>query len=160
MCARSVNVITDRRPIPPTNTVYPWNALLNFSIQTIIRSGSHDTGAVMPREKATFHSKDPTSALGDRSVALDIDTPSIEEAAPSTKASFYASDPAAETSDPLTIEDGDSSPIKKKYMGVERRRENRRQAKDRRTDVRFDLTNSDRRETQGRRDGDFTPKFW
>ena len=114
----------------------------------------------MPREKATFNSKDPTSAQSDMSVALDIDTPSIEEAAPSTKASFYARDPGAELSDPLTIEDGDSSPIKKKYMGMERRRENRREAKDRRTDVRFDLTKDDRRETQGRRKNDFTPKFW
>jgi hypothetical protein len=43
---------------------------------------------------------------------------------------------------------------------MERRRENRRQTKDRRTDVRFDLTNTDRRETQGRRKGDLTPKFW
>jgi hypothetical protein len=160
MRARFVTVITDRLPIPATNIAYQRNTLLNFSIQTIIRSGCHDTGVVMPQEKATFHSKDPTSALSDKSVALDINTPSIEEAAPSTKASFYARDPGAEINDPLAIEDGDSSPIKEKYMGMERRRGNRREAKDRRTDVRFDLTNSDRREAQGRRKDDLTPKFW
>ena len=153
-------MITDRAPIPATNIVYQWNTLLNLSIQTIIGPGCHDIGDVMPQEKATFHSKDPTSAQSGKSVALDIDTPSIEEAAPSTKASFYARDPGAEISDPLTPEDSDPSPIKEKYMGMERRRENRRQAKDRRTDVRFDLTNTDRRETQGRRKDDFSPKFW
>jgi hypothetical protein len=83
----------------------------------------------MPQKKATFHSKDPTSAKSDKPVALDI-------------------------------EDGDSSPIKEKYTDKERRRENQRQAKDRRTDVRFDLTKADRRETQGRREDDITPKFW
>ena len=48
----------------------------------------------------------------------------------------------------------------KKYMGPERRRDNRRVKNDRRGDVRFDLKASDRRENPGRREDDKLPKFW
>jgi hypothetical protein len=76
-----------------------------------------------------------------------------DRATPSTKASFYSRDTTAVSSDLL-------HPIKKKYMGVERRREDRRKAQDRRDSVRFDLTKVDRRETCGRRKNDASIKFW
>ena len=69
-------------------------------------------------------------------------------------ASFYAPDPdlaVAETSEPAK---------KKKYMGVERRRANRRSGNDRRGDVRFDLDKNDRRQNKGRREDDFAPDYW
>ncbi|MEP4484010.1 MAG: hypothetical protein ABJ013_00150 [Halioglobus sp.] len=47
-----------------------------------------------------------------------------------------------------------------KYMGTERRRDNRRTAIDRRGDVRFDLKAEDRRQDPGRRDGDKTAARW
>jgi hypothetical protein len=46
------------------------------------------------------------------------------------------------------------------YTGVERRMENRRNGRDRRVDVRFNLTKSDRREGRGRRAEDALPEFW
>ena len=49
---------------------------------------------------------------------------------------------------------------KKKYLGPERRLENRRKQQDRRGEVRFDTKGSDRRESEGRRADDQTPKFW
>ena len=88
----------------------------------------------MPQKKATFPSKDLTSAQSDKAVEPDIDI--------------------------LCIEDDDSDAIEEKYTGIERRKESRRQTKDRRTDVRFDLTKADRRETEGHRKDDITPKFW
>ncbi len=48
----------------------------------------------------------------------------------------------------------------KKYMGPERRRDNRRTGKDRRDEVRFEIGKDDRRQSQGRRRGDKNPKFW
>jgi hypothetical protein len=51
-------------------------------------------------------------------------------------------------------------PGEKKYMGPERRRDNRRKAVDRRGDVRFELKASDRREKDGRRQDDASVKFW
>ncbi|MEZ5501462.1 MAG: hypothetical protein R3E50_01955 [Halioglobus sp.] len=69
------------------------------------------------------------------------------------KASFYSRDPAR------TLRDT-ADPSKKKYLGIERRRDNRRKAMDRRGDVRFDLTKTDRRQTEGRREEDSAPKFW
>lgn len=48
----------------------------------------------------------------------------------------------------------------RKYAGPERRRENRRKQQDRRGEVRFDTKSSDRRESQGRRADDTSPKFW
>lgn len=55
---------------------------------------------------------------------------------------------------------GTEEPGQKKYMGPERRRDNRRQATDRRIDVRFDPKASDRRQQTGRRNNDAAPKFW
>lgn len=69
------------------------------------------------------------------------------------KVSFYARDPEVCTSD---LED--ETP--KKYSGNERRRQHRRRRPERRTEVRFDLNNGDRRELDGRREGDASPKFW
>ena len=102
----------------------------------------------MPSEKASFNSKDPASGSSKTPDALKK-----EDAVPAKKASFYSTDPTPPTSDV-------SEPNKKKYMGPERRKEDRRKAKDRRDDVRFDLTKTDRREIQGRREKDATPKFW
>ena len=53
--------------------------------------------------------------------------------------------------------DGDNL---KKYMGQERRRENRRSGSDRRGDVRFEIGKDDRREKHGRREDDSAPTFW
>ena len=69
------------------------------------------------------------------------------------KASFYSRDLDRFVRDK-------SDPKKTRYIGMERRRNNRRKAQDRRGDVRFDLTKSDRRQTQGRRAEDMTPKFF
>ena len=69
------------------------------------------------------------------------------------KASFYSRDLSPTTSDT-------SDPNKKKHMGVERRLGNRRVAEDRRSDVRFDLTKTDRRQNDGRRETDAAVKFW
>jgi hypothetical protein len=53
------------------------------------------------------------------------------------------------------------TPEKKEiYLGVERRMESRRKGRDRRVDIRFNLTKSDRRENQGRREEDELPSFW
>lgn len=71
----------------------------------------------------------------------------------SGKASFYSRDTAPMSSDLSKLH-------KKKYMGEERRRKNRRVAADRRVDVRFDLTKSDRRKSDGRRENDASVKFW
>jgi hypothetical protein len=71
----------------------------------------------------------------------------------SGKASFYSRDPSPLTSDT-------SNRTKKKYMGEERRRKNRRASLDRRLEVRFDLTKSERRQSDGRRENDATVKFW
>jgi hypothetical protein len=51
-------------------------------------------------------------------------------------------------------------PGEKKYMGPERRRDNRRKAVDRRVDVRFEVKATDRREKEGRRQDDVSVKFW
>jgi len=71
----------------------------------------------------------------------------------SGKASFYSRDTAPVSGD-------STNRNRKKYMGEERRRKNRRAAADRRIDVRFDLTKSDRRKSDGRRENDATVKFW
>ena len=60
---------------------------------------------------------------------------------------------------PPSYEEEDN-PAKKKYMGPERRRDNRRTGKDRRDEVRFEIGKDDRRQSQGRRRGDKNPKFW
>jgi hypothetical protein len=102
----------------------------------------------MSSEKASFTAKDPTSVASDKPESSKND-----EVVSSKKASFYAKDPTPASSDPLKTG-------KKKYMGVERRRENRRKGQNRRGDVRFDLTKTDRRQTEGRRETDATVKFW
>ncbi len=48
----------------------------------------------------------------------------------------------------------------KRYTGVERRKGNRRNAHDRREEVRFEFDKEDRRQQEGRREDDKTPKFW
>ena len=71
----------------------------------------------------------------------------------SEKASFYSRDPDRFIRDK-------SDPKKTKYIGIARRRDNRRKAQDRRGDVRFDLTKTDRRQCEGRRADDAAPKFY
>ncbi len=56
--------------------------------------------------------------------------------------------------------DGASDAPAPKYMGVERRRTNRRVVSERRTEVRFEPGKEDRRQNQGRRADDKTPVFW
>jgi hypothetical protein len=68
-------------------------------------------------------------------------------------ASFYIRDPDRFVLD--VVKSGT-----KKYTGGDRRVESRRQGRDRRVDVRFNLTLQERRETVGRRAEDVLPKFW
>jgi hypothetical protein len=107
----------------------------------------HEDG-VISSKKASFTSSDPSDLTID-----PIDTLTVEDSASPEKSSFYARDPGLGTTDV-------SEETKKKYMGVERRRENRRKTQDRRGDVRFDLNKTDRRKSEGRREDDHTPKFW
>lgn len=72
---------------------------------------------------------------------------------PTDKASFSARDPSPCSSVGVTAG-------KKKYMGVERRRFNRRAVEDRREEIRFELSKEDRRNSTGRREHDSDPKFW
>ncbi len=65
---------------------------------------------------------------------------------------FEAHDPAAPAS---KDKQGD-----KRYTGVERRKGNRRRSQDRREEVRFEFDKEDRRQEEGRRGDDKTPKFW
>ena len=72
----------------------------------------------------------------------------------SEKATFYSRDPGADTAQ---VEDAVG---KRQYNGPERRRENRRQQMDRRTEVRFELSKEDRRKNEGRREDDVKVKYW
>jgi len=101
-----------------------------------------------PTQKASFQSTDLTDDSG-----LTLETTQEDDGNISEKASFYAKDPGLGTTDV-------SKKTKKKYMGPERRKEDRRKTQDRRNDVRFDLNNTDRRKSEGRREDDHTPKFW
>ena len=101
-----------------------------------------------PPQKATFSAIDIADDSG-----LTIDVPNEGDGEIAEKTSFYARDPEITTNDVSEKE-------KKKYMGIERRRDNRRKAQDRRSDVRFDLNSSDRRENNGRREDDSTVKYW
>lgn len=65
-----------------------------------------------------------------------------------------------ESRDPGTASSGVGEPRTTKYMGQERRRNDRRQYQDRREDVRFEVDKDDRREKPGRREGDTDTKFW
>jgi hypothetical protein len=102
----------------------------------------------MSSGKASFYSKDPASGIHDKPGGVKEGS-----VVSSNKASFYARDPAPATSDTSKLN-------WKKYMGEERRRKNRRVALDRRGDVRFDLTKTERRQADGRRANDATIKFW
>ncbi len=76
----------------------------------------------------------------------------------SEKAHFEARDMS-----PVIYSEGDEKDkktAKKKYVGPERRRDNRRSGHDRRLDVRFELSKEDRRQTHGRREDDKSPDFW
>lgn len=131
----------------------------------------------MSSKKASFESRDPSHTIDEKpadakeKVAIpagkasfavsDPSPPSIDEpinfgdeTAIAEKASFYARDPGIATKDP------EKNPGKKKYVGLERRRDNRRSGTDRRSDVRFELDKQDRRQNDGRRENDFTPKYW
>jgi hypothetical protein len=101
-----------------------------------------------PPQKATFSAIDIDDGTG-----LTIDIPHEGDGEIAEKSSFYARDPEVATSDV-------SKKDKKKYMGIERRKSNRRKAQDRRSDVRFDLEKTDRRETDGRREDDANVKYW
>ena len=65
-----------------------------------------------------------------------------------------------EVKDPTPVQFGAEEPAKTKYMGPERRRDNRRSGHDRRLDVRFELNAEDRRQSHGRREDDKTAAFW
>ena len=73
---------------------------------------------------------------------------------PEEKAHFEARDVSPTTYDPTDKKNP------KKYMGPERRRENRRSGHDRRLDVRFEPSKEDRRKNHGRRHSDKSPDFW
>ena len=60
----------------------------------------------------------------------------------------------------MEVESDDETSKEQKYLGQERRRTNRREAKDRREEVRFEITKTDRREKQGRRIDDKSPAFY
>jgi hypothetical protein len=116
-----------------------------------VSDAAPDAGKVArdtPPQKATFDAIDIADDSG-----LTIDMPDEGDGEIAENPSFYSRDPEVATSDISKKE-------KKKYMGVERRRDNRRKAQDRRSDVRFDLDKSDRRENDGRREDDATVKYW
>ncbi|MFT6285583.1 MAG: hypothetical protein ACJAYC_000866 [Halieaceae bacterium] len=48
----------------------------------------------------------------------------------------------------------------KKYMGPERRHDDRRRGHDRRLEIRFEVSAEDRRHGHGRRKSDNAPTFW
>jgi hypothetical protein len=77
-----------------------------------------------------------------------------ENAMPADITSFYFKDPGSFALGVKTLQN------ETEYFGPERRMEMRRKARDRRVDVRFNLTKSDRRELKGRREGDAIPAFW
>ncbi|MAT95072.1 MAG: hypothetical protein CME59_21085 [Halioglobus sp.] len=70
------------------------------------------------------------------------------------RASFHSRDPGQST---FLVRDATGRQV---YNGPERRHVNRRQAQDRRTEVRFELSKMDRRCNPGRREDDLRPDFW
>ncbi len=98
--------------------------------------------------KASFYSKDPGSGTSDKPGAVKE-----QSGAGSQKASFYSRDLTPVTSDTSKLSS-------RKYMAQERRRKNRRAVMDRRSEVRFDLNKTERRQSLGRRDNDASAKFW
>ena len=69
------------------------------------------------------------------------------------RASFFIQDPDSFVLDV-------AEPEQENHEVLDRRMESRRQEKDRRIDVRFNITKQDRRETVGRRTDDVLPSFW
>lgn len=102
----------------------------------------------MTSGKATFESRDPSSQTGTKAPS---DSPG---STPPTRqrATFDSSDLTAPTSS--------KNENLHKYMGVERRRIDRRSTAERRADVRFEFGKEDRRKDHGRRDNDKGPDFW
>jgi hypothetical protein len=90
---------------------------------------------LMPSDKPLFESRDLGSTPAPNESLFDVNEPGAK----------------ADQKD----EDG-----KKKYLGPERRKDNRRSQTDRRGEVRFDVNSNDRRESSGRRKDDKSPKFW
>jgi hypothetical protein len=89
----------------------------------------------MPSDKPLFEARDLGSTEPDNSNPFEVREPGTPSSDPTKKGA-------------------------RKYMGPERRRENRRKQQDRRGEVRFDPGSSDRRQSQGRREDDESPKFW
>lgn len=131
----------------------------------------------MPSKKAVFEARDPSSTPDSSLGTLKgddegtVETASLEskklsqidfntgESVQDTdevaeNSSFYTRDTKLESTDQPELEE------KGKYMGVERRRRNRRSRSDRRADVRFDLEKSDRRQYNSRRENDGGPSYW
>ncbi len=77
---------------------------------------------------------------------------------PNNKSTFESRDLTSGLS--LVVEKNEDSTEEPKYTGKERRKENRREASDRREEVRFEIKKTDRRENHGRRSDDNSPTFW
>ena len=60
----------------------------------------------------------------------------------------------------LEVKGDDETPKEEKYLGQERRQTNRREATERREEVRFEIKKTDRRVKQGRRGDDKSPAFY
>ena len=116
--------------------------------------GASDTTDASQVDDTGLSDKFSLEPLGDADADIPAGGPAETTPQVSEKASFYAPDPELDTSE------APASGAKKKYMGVERRKTNRRSGSDRRTDVRFELDDSDRRKSEGRRAEDKTPKYW
>lgn len=114
----------------------------------------------MSSGKATFDSRDPSSQSDGKATFQSRDP----GAQPTGKATFESREPsrAKATFDSRDLTGPTDSSNKKlhEYMGLDRRRVNRRVAQDRREDVRFEFGKEDRRSSHGRRENDQGPDFW
>jgi hypothetical protein len=118
-----------------------------------VSGNTPQVGGGTSSEKTSYDTRDPFKGSDDSlDTSIEIDDQAEE------KPSFYLKDPEQIDSE-HAISDS-SNPSKKKYMGVEQRRGNRRKTKDRRGDVRFDLEKSDRRQNEGRREEDAKINYW
>jgi hypothetical protein len=79
-------------------------------------------------------------------------------AMPNKKSTFESHDLSSSLT--LEVEADEETPKDEKYLGQERRRANRREATERREEVRFEIKKTDRREKQGRRSDDKSPTFY
>jgi hypothetical protein len=79
-------------------------------------------------------------------------------AMPTQKPTFESRDLTSSLT--LETEGDDETPKDEKYLGQERRKTNRREATDRREEVRFEIKTTDRRVKQGRRGDDKSPAFY